>query len=210
MSDRYQIHAAACELARLFDADIEEDSLVENPLDPGDRGLVVRETHGHRVISTMTWGFPLQPSKAALERHPKAKSKPVNKAKGLTRPFWKDVAENPVHRCLIPVQRFVEPPVKRQSEETWFALPDQPVFAWAGLWKTSEEWGNVYSAVMTEACAYVGPVHDRMPVILHPRDWQRWMHGTLDDVLALQQPYSGPMIVEKGAMGAVSPAPDAP
>jgi len=196
MSDKYQIAIAASELCIHFDAKIEEDVLIETPLDPGDRGLVVREVDGRRAIRVMTWGFPLQPSREALRRHPKAKPKPVNKAKGLTRPFWKEISGNPANRCLIPVQRFVEPPVKRQSEQTWFALPDQPVFAWAGLWKHSEEWGDVYSAVMTEACPYVAPVHDRMPVILHPRDWERWMHGTLDDVLDLQQPYGGLMVVD--------------
>lgn len=196
MSDRYQIDASAPEIARLFGAEIAGEMPIPRLLNPGDRGLVVRQEGSHRVLSAMLWGFPLQPSKAALRRHPKAKPKPVNKAKGLTRPFWKEVAENPVNRCLIPVTRFVEPPVKRPSEQTWFAVPDQAVFAWAGLWKTSEEWGDVYSAVMTEACAYVAPVHDRMPVILHPRDWDRWMHGTLQDALALQQPYGSAMIVE--------------
>jgi putative SOS response-associated peptidase YedK len=197
MSDRYQINTATSELARLFHADIGTEAYVENPLGPGDRGLVIREMSGRRILCSMTWGFPLQPSRAALQRHPKAKPKPVNKAKGLSRPFWKHVAENPANRCLIPVERFVEPPVKRQTEQKWFALPDQPVFAWGGLWKSSEEWGDVYSAVMTEACPYVAPVHDRMPVILHAQDWDRWMHGTLEDVLALQQPYSGRMVVEK-------------
>ena len=42
----------------------------------------------------------------------------------------------------------------------------------------------------------MAPVHDRMPVILHPRDWDRWMHGTLQDALMLQQPYGGEMVVE--------------
>jgi putative SOS response-associated peptidase YedK len=196
MSDKYQINASPSGLARLFDAEIGGEAIIPTLLNPGDRGLVVRQDGNRRVLSPMLWGFPLHPSKAALRRHPKAKPKPVNKAKGLTRPFWKDVAENPANRCLIPVTRFVEPPVKRAGEQTWFAVPDQPVFAWAGLWRASEEWGDVYSAVMTEACSYIAPVHDRMPVILHPRDWHHWMHGTLQDALALQQPYDGVMIVE--------------
>jgi putative SOS response-associated peptidase YedK len=198
MTDRYQITADATDIARSFAAVSGDIDLAERDIVPGGQGLVVRENDGHRLLTAMTWGFPLHPSKAALARHPKAKPKPVNKAKGLTRYFWKDFAESQIHRCLIPVERFIEGPANRGTRNTtWFSLPDQPLFALAGLWRPSEEWGDVYAAVMTEACSDIAPVHDRMPVILHPEDWNRWLHGTLDDVLDLQRTYDGAMSVTR-------------
>jgi putative SOS response-associated peptidase YedK len=194
MSDQYQLTVPLDDTAAFFRATLISGIAADTDLAPGGRGLVIHETDGSRIASAMIWGFPLHPSRAALARHPKAKPKPVNKAKGLTRHFWKDFAAQPLHRCLIPVSRFVEGPSSKSRESrTWFSLPDAPLCAWAGLWTDSEEWGPVYASVMTEACRAIAPVHDRMPVILRAEEWDRWMHGTLDDVLDLQRTYGGPV-----------------
>ncbi|CAN5274668.1 hypothetical protein BH10PSE12_BH10PSE12_09450 [soil metagenome] len=194
MSDKYQNRAPLDEIARLFDAQPDTPHLADGEVEPGDTGLVVRMGGARMMVSAMRWGFPLHPGKAALARHPKAKLKPVTKAKGLTRHFWKDFAADPAHRCLIPVERFVERPAAMGKDAPiWFSLPDQPIFAWAGLWRTSPEWGDVYSCVMTEAAGPITHIHDRMPVILKPQDWHRWLHGSFDDVLDLQRPYDGVM-----------------
>jgi putative SOS response-associated peptidase YedK len=192
MSDKYQNRTALDDITRLFLAQPCGPALVDVEVEPAGRGLVVREQDRARIVSAMRWGFPLHPGKAALARYPKAKLKPVHKAKGLTRHFWKAFAADPAHRCLIPVERFVERPAAKDKEApVWFSLPDQPVFAWAGLWRDSPEWGEVYSCVMTEAAGPIVTIHDRMPVILKPRDWDRWLHGSLQDVLDLQRPYDG-------------------
>ena len=65
-------------------------------------------------------------------------------------------------------------------------MKDQPLFAWAGLWRKSVEWGDVYAGVMTDCNEAIRPVHNRMPVLLHVDDHEQWLHGDLDDVLALQ------------------------
>ncbi|PZU59052.1 MAG: DUF159 family protein [Sphingobium sp.] len=197
MTDQYQMRLPPADLARLFNADLAVSGATDADLLPGGRGLVVREVDGRRVVSDMHWGFPLHPSREALARHPKAKPKPVNKAKGLTRPFWRACAENPANRCLIPVEKFVAEPTRKSGvPSAWFGIPDQPLLVMAGLWRTSEEWGDVYSVAMTEACAEITPVHDRMPVILRPTQWRRWLHGSIDEALDLQQPYGGPVSVE--------------
>ena len=63
---------------------------------------------------------------------------------------------------------------------TWFSLPDQEVFACAGVWRDTPEWGPAYSMVMTEACIHVADVHDLMPVILRRDDWSDWLNGLPD------------------------------
>ena len=54
------------------------------------------------------------------------------------------------------------------------------------MWKTSDAWGPVYSGLMTECNDAIRPVHDRMPVLLMPDEYDRWLHGSLDDVIAFQ------------------------
>jgi putative SOS response-associated peptidase YedK len=44
-------------------------------------------------------------------------------------------------------------------------MKGEPIFAWASLWRVSDEWGPVYSGAMTDANDAVAPVCDRMPVL---------------------------------------------
>jgi putative SOS response-associated peptidase YedK len=49
---------------------------------------------------------------------------------------------------------------------------------------------------MTDANEAIQPVHDRMPVLLLPEDYDRWLHGSLEDVVAFQQRVFRPDLVE--------------
>jgi len=44
---------------------------------------------------------------------------------------------------------------KGAKTRTWFTLPGRQVFAVAGLWRDTPEWGPAYTMVMTEACQHV-------------------------------------------------------
>jgi putative SOS response-associated peptidase YedK len=71
------------------------------------------------------------------------------------------------------------------------------VFAIAGIWRDTDEWGPAYSMVMTEACIHVEGVHDRMPVILRPDDWTRWTDASAEDARSLCIPYAGEMAINR-------------
>lgn len=147
--------------------------------------MVVREEAGERVVQSMTWGFPLaQSKKTRLPIKPKA----VNNIADLSSFMWRFVAPRPENRCLIPLTGFCEAEGDWGSKtRTWFGVHGRPIFAWAGMWKVSDEWGSVYSGLMTDCNDVVRPVHTRMPVLLHPEDHDRWLHGDLDDVISFQQ-----------------------
>ena len=51
----------------------------------------------------------------------------------------------------------------------------------------SEEWGPVYSGVMTDGNEAIRPVHDRMPVLLHTDDYDRWLNGSFEDAVLFQE-----------------------
>lgn len=46
--------------------------------------------------------------------------------------------------------------------------------------------GPVYSGVITDCNEAIRPVHDRMPVLLMPHEYDQWLHGSFDDALAFQ------------------------
>ena len=156
---------------------------VPEELYPGAPGLVVREEDGTRLLESMVWGFPLR----LKTMKPNAKPIPVNNIAELTKGMWVGLARKPQWRCLIPATGFAEAEgEKGRMTRTWFSLRDEPIFAWAGLWRVSDEWGKVYSGVMTDANVDIASVHDRMPVILHRDEWGTWLHGSFEECCALK------------------------
>ena len=53
-------------------------------------------------------------------------------------------------------------------------------FGIAGLWEnwrdpTSGEWARTFAIITTDANELVAEIHDRMPLILAPTDYARWL-----------------------------------
>src|SRR5688572_17956283 len=186
MCNLYTSKKSAAEIAEHFRAQIPLSfNAGEGDVYPGGPGMVVREEEGRRVLQAMTWGFPLA-QKSKKTGQP-IKPKPVNNIADLKSFMWRFVAPRPEHRCLIPLTGFCEAEGEWGAKtRTWFRVRDRPIFAWAGMWKQSDEWGPVYSGMMTDCNEVVRAVHNRMPVLLHEEDYDVWLRGSLDDVMAFQ------------------------
>lgn len=192
MCNLYRMRTAHEEVARYFDATSTASNTPEEVY-PGTPGLVVTEQEGTRSLRSMTWGFPLR----LKGMKPEAKPKPVNNIADLEKPMWIGLARKPQWRCLIPFTEFAESEgEKGRMTRTWFRVQGQPMFAWAGLWRVSDEWGPVYSGVMTDANEAVAPVHDRMPVLLHRDEYERWLHGDFDEAVAFQTRVFPPNLID--------------
>lgn len=190
MCNLYRMNRATAEVAGLFGAVELGSSNAGAEVYPGRPGLVVAGGQ----LRSMTWGFPLR----LKGMKPDAKPKPINNARSdkLDSFMWRYSFEE--RRCLIPVTEFAEAEGEKGSKtRTWFSLPDQEVFAVAGIWRDTDEWGPAYSMVMTEACIHVADVHDRMPVILRREDWGDWLDGPPDAAGLLCRPYPELMTVER-------------
>jgi putative SOS response-associated peptidase YedK len=184
MCNLYTVRKSLDEVASHFHVRMPVLTNAPDEIYPGTPGLVVREQDGARTMQSMTWGFPLRLKTMA----PTSKPKPVNNIADLNKPMWKGLAAKPQWRCLIPLTGFAEADgPKGRMTRTWFNVKDQPVFAWAGLWRVSDEWGPVYSGVMTDCNEAIRPVHDRMPVLLMPAEYDRWLNGTFEDAIAFQE-----------------------
>jgi putative SOS response-associated peptidase YedK len=85
-------------------------------------------------------------------------------------------------RCLVPADWFyewmrIDPKAKQPFA---IALKDQSMFAFAGLWeswkdKATGERLHTFTIVTTDPNEVVAHLHNRMPVILSPKDYDRWL-----------------------------------
>lgn len=184
MCNLYTVRQSAAEVAAHFRAPNTLQTNAPEEVYPGTPGMVVTERDGVRELRSMTWGFPLR----LKTMKPEAKPRPVNNVADMTKGMWIGLARKPEWRCLIPVTHFAEAEgEKGRMTRTWFSHRDDPIFAWAGLWRESDEWGPVYSGVMTDANAAIQPVHHRMPVLLQRDEYDQWLHGGFDQALAIQK-----------------------
>lgn len=170
--------------ASLF-REVNEGPAIVHPKDPG---WVVRLVDGEHVLDQMTWGFPVYLRGKAGQP---LKPKPVNNARfDKLGGFWKRWADTPAHRCLIPATAYAEAVGPAgQMTTTWLSVKDTPMFAWAGLWRETDEWGTCYTGVMTDNAPELRSIHDRSPVILRPEEWSTWLTAPLADLFQFDRPW---------------------
>jgi putative SOS response-associated peptidase YedK len=192
MCNLYRMNKPTAEVAHLFGAKLGEIGNAGGAeVYPGYPGLVV----ANGEVRSMTWGFPLVLKGKTGQP---LKPKPVNNARAdkLDGFMWRYSFQE--RRCLIPVSAFAEAEGEKGAmTRTWFSLPDQELFAIAGLWRDTPEWGLCYTMVMTEACIHVADVHDRMPVILRRSEWADWLDGPPDAAGLLCRPYPDIIVCDR-------------
>jgi putative SOS response-associated peptidase YedK len=132
---------------------------------------------GEREIVLMRWG--LIPFWA---KDPKTGLRTINaKAETITTaPAFREAIR--YRRCLVPADAFYE--WQRISEKVKqpfaIALKGNQPYAFAGLW---EKWKDpnagsellTFTVITTDPNELVEPMHDRMPVIIPERDYDRWL-----------------------------------
>lgn len=203
----YRLDAPSADIARLFAAHPGADPWAGDYVAPGKFAPVVVQGKpkqggsgggdSTRVIVPRLWGVP-PPPKVAAEG-----GKPVYNVRNLDSPFWVGTLRHPELRCLVPVTSFMEwggfgsaaPGQKPKRMQHWFALPSEPVFAFAGIWRDHDV--PSFAFLTTEPNPLVGAVHGKsMPLILHSYDWDRWLTADWRDARALVEPFPSQMMME--------------
>lgn len=153
---------------------------------------VLVESNGARRIETMRWGWP---PFGDVKR-------PVTNIRNLASSMWRTALADPARRCLVPVTEFSEwsqapDPSTGRKRKHWFALKDQPMFAFAGLWRPAED-GARFAFLTCEPNALVGRVHPKaMPVILGSADAaDHWLSVDGAGAAAMQRAYSDAAMIE--------------
>jgi putative SOS response-associated peptidase YedK len=93
------------------------------------------------------------------------------------------------------------------------AMKDRSPFGIAGIWEnwknpSTQEWVRTFAVLTTNANELVNRIHDRMPVILKPADYDRWL-GLEPDPRELMAPFPAePMTMWSISMRVNSPKND--
>ncbi|MBK6800780.1 SOS response-associated peptidase family protein [Novosphingobium sp.] len=191
MCNLYRMTKGTAEVAKMFEVVADLAANYAQEVYPGYPGLVIAEGRAR----AMHWGFPLVLK--GRQGQP-LKPKPVTNAREdkLLTPFWRDSFAQ--RRCLVPVSQWAEAEgAKGHMTRTWYGLPGEEVFAVAGLWRASAEWGDVYTLVMVDGHPQMAEVHDRMPLILSRAAQRVWLDGSPSDALALCRTWEDAIAVER-------------
>ena len=134
---------------------------------------------GERELVQLRWGlipfFTKQLSDVKGISTINARAESVVKSPSYREPFKK-------RRCLVPASGFYEWKKldAKKKKPFGFDLNRGGMMAFAGLWDAWKDpadgrWLQSYTIITTDANEIMMPVHNRMPVILHERDFNRWL-----------------------------------
>ena len=147
------------------------------PTDPID---AVAERDGKRELIPMRWGLI-----------PNWWSKPLKEMKAATfnarvetvtdKPFFRDAFRRT--RCIIPASGYYEwHDTPSGKQPYYFTAADGSPLSIAGLW---DEWNDHETGEKLKSCTmviadandFVRQVHDRMPALLQPRNFDAWLRA---------------------------------
>ena len=186
MCGRYTLIANAEAIRLLFELPEFDERLVvpRYNIAPTQPIAVVREGPKGRELVPMRWG--LIPWWA---KDPKTLPLMINaRAEGIAeKPAYRDPFK--YRRCLVPASGFYEWQAPRsKGAGGQAAVPGEPrrvreggetLIAFAGLWETwhGPDGSEIDTAaiVTTDANARLAPIHDRMPVVVAPEDFETWL-----------------------------------
>ena len=187
MCGRFTLRTPARDLAEIFRlADI-PDLRPRYNIAPTQPVATVRSNpkDGHRELVMLHWG--LIPFWAD---DPKVGYSTINaRAETVaTKPTFRQAFAK--RRCLIVADGFYEWQKTNGRKQPFFIhMKDDRPFAFAGLWerwKREDQEIESCSIIVTEANDVLKPIHDRMPVILYARDYDRWLDPKIGDQATLQ------------------------
>ncbi len=203
MCGRFTLRATLAEVAEFFELTglPEWDWAPRYNIAPTQSIVALRrDDQGHRALATLRWGLvPHWAGDVSIgqrminARAETAAEKPAFRAAMARR------------RCLIPADGFYEWRRVRGGKQPYLIeRGDGGLFAMAGLW---ERWQPHDAASPVESVAILtvpaeGPVadvHPRMPAILEPSQFARWLGERGEDrgVFELLKSYTGPLRIRE-------------
>jgi putative SOS response-associated peptidase YedK len=202
MCGRFALTSTPQQVRALFDYVEEPNFPPREQIAPTEPiGVVVRQG-GERHFALMRWGFLPEWVKDAADFpllfNARAETAPE-------KPAFRNAIRR--RRCLVPADSFVE--WRREGEgravrrDPFIASrADGAPLALGGIWETNlgpdgAELDTV-AILTTDANGTLGAIHDRMPVILEPRDFDAWLDPANDDaarVAHLMRPAADDVLV---------------
>jgi putative SOS response-associated peptidase YedK len=200
---RYTSTRPPAELAEQFHAtEIKAQPLEPNwNVAPTQPVYAVAESRGVRQLGVFRWGLvpSWAPNPAVGARMINARAETV-----ATKPAYRQALSR--RRCIVPADAFYEwaasgpsgpaaEGTRRAGKQPYaIARRDGAPLAFAGLWEVWHDPSDPGGAplrtcviITTDANDRLRPVHDRMPVVLPPLAWDRWLDRDYHDADALMR-----------------------
>jgi putative SOS response-associated peptidase YedK len=188
---RFNQTASGEEVAEAFGLDATSELAPRYNIAPTQPIVVVglQPKSGRRGLSQLSWGLV---PRGALDKERgfiNARSETAWEKTAFAEAFAQ-------RRCLIPATGFYEwqklDPRRRQPWLLRLAAPGP--FAFAGLWEPPAVFAGAKptcTILTTQPNDVTRPIHDRMPVILDPSDYERWLdpRATLAELRPLLAPF---------------------
>jgi putative SOS response-associated peptidase YedK len=195
MCGRFELHSAFEIIARLFSL---TGSVLTMPtgynISPGQNIAIVVNEDGTNRLSACHWGFAPPWGKELNDGYKmiNARAETVSEKPSFRQAFSR-------HRCLVVADGFYEWKSEGGKKRPFYIhLRDGKPFGMAGLYNTwtSPEGTQVCTTtiITTEANEVVRPIHDRMPVIMQPGEYDLWLAPSVhekDKLLPVLKPYPG-------------------
>jgi putative SOS response-associated peptidase YedK len=163
---------------------------------PTDQIPIVRidPRDGEREVVMARWGLiPFWMKEKSKVPHINARAETVDKLPMFREAFAK-------RRCLIPATGFYEWEKREDDRQPYrFVRKDLEPFAFAGIWEFARiEGEEILSAaiIVGEANSLVSPIHNRMPVMLMSKDYDRWLGPATDmhELKSMLKPYDASLM----------------
>ncbi len=156
---------------------------------PSQRVPIIRERDGRREAALLRWGLIPSWAKDAAISYKTINARAETIA---TVPFFR--AAFKARRCIIPASGFYEwQKTGTRKQPYLIEAEDESPLSFAGLW---ERWDHgpepleTFTIITTTPNELLAPIHDRMPVILDPADFDAWLTpGPSPIAQAILRPY---------------------
>lgn len=190
MCGRFSLGLPAAKIAERFEVEMDSTSWRPNyNASPGQDLPIIFYEEGKRRLQFSRWGFP------ASETH--AKSAPIINARSETvaekKMFREAISQR---RCLVPADGFYEWQKEEGKKLPFrFCLTNGKPFAMAGLWEScvspEGEPRSFFIILTTRPNSLVKTIHDRMPVLLLPKNEALWLspEGGMEKWQSVLKPY---------------------
>jgi putative SOS response-associated peptidase YedK len=194
MCGRFTLFTPASRLAEVFLPGEVAAVAPRYNIAPGQPVLAVRASlpAGRREFATPRWGLiPAWAKDASIgNRLINARAETVAEKPAFRRAYRE-------RRCLIPADGFYEWKREGAAKRPFYVrMRDGAPFAFAGLWERWQgaggEAAETCAILTTDPNELLAPIHDRMPLILPPENYDAWLDPSVrspERIAPLLRPY---------------------
>jgi len=189
MCGRYALNSTPQKLKQRFGAEPPPDLRPRYNVAPTQEVPIVRREGEDRRFALVRWG--LVPSWAKDAKFGGYSTINARAETVANKPAYRSAFRH--RRALIPADAYYEWQAEAHAKlkQPWaIALKDKEPMGFAGLWErwTSPEDEELESCciIVTDANELTRSIHDRMPVILDPADWDEWLDPETKNLTGLQ------------------------